>query len=125
MESLRFPAAVFVKFSFSYGNINSMTREDFENQFLKLIYILISMKNVYMPCFLLPNGDTISIVIYSNTKFGRVSCFKGSLTIYKFNTNRDDKDHLKILAEYIYKQHNDDEHKEILDNLKVEMVKQV
>ena len=100
-----------------------MTRNEFENQFLRLIYILIDAKNVYMPYFELPNRDVVSVVIHSN--FGKVACSKGSLMIYRFLTNRDDKDHLKILAEYIYKQHNDKECKEILDNLKVEMVKQV
>ena len=100
-----------------------MTQNEFENQFLELMKVLIGMENVHIPYLLLPNGDTVSIVVHSN--YRKVTCFKGSLMIYKFNANRDDKDHLKILAEYIYKQHNDNECKAIIDYLKIETVRQV
>ena len=100
-----------------------MNKEDFEKQFLELLNILINMEEVYIPYFALPNDDVISIIIHLNS--GRVECHKGSLKIYRFVTKREDKDHLKILAEYVYRHHDDNGLIKIINRLKVEVAKQI
>ena len=100
-----------------------MNRKEFEDKFLESINILVEMENIFLPYFQLPNGDTISILRYPPN--GIVKCFRGSLMIYRFLTQRDDKDHLRILAEYVYKHHDDKQCRKILDDLKIEMVNQV
>ena len=100
-----------------------MDRKDFENKFIELINILIGIENLYLPYFQLPNGDIISISI--GPLNGTVKCHHGSLMIYRYLTNRKDDLHLKILAEYVYQHHNDEQLEKILDNLKLETVRHI
>ena len=100
-----------------------MNRTDFEEKFLKLLNILIETENVQIPHFLLPNGEFISISV--NSLNGSVKCYRGSFMIYRYLTYRKDRDHLKILAEYIYRHHDDRGLKKILNDLKIETVKQI
>jgi hypothetical protein len=131
MESLRFPAAVFVKFSFSYGNISSMDSSDFRNQFIQLIKLLFSMQHVDIQQMYVPNGEYISITVKSGLCC--LELYRGSFRIYRFHCNKNIENdmeeklgHVGFASTYLYNTNKSGEdQRKILDGLKMEAVKQV
>lgn len=100
-----------------------MEKEEFKNEFMKLIRLLFSMQNVHISYMYTPNGESIYISV--KDEYRKLTCQYGSRKIYRFfSKSIENLDHIGFLVSYLYNTNPiDSDQKKIIDLLRLEVVK--